>query len=121
VLLVDDHPDTMKVMSRILSRWGLRLTCAGRISEALQAASKEKFDLLISDIGLPDGSGCELVEQLHKMQPIQAIALSGFGMDTDIHRSLAAGFSAHLTKPVNLDQLQEVVTRLTEPVNAANC
>jgi signal transduction histidine kinase/ActR/RegA family two-component response regulator len=119
VLLVDDHADTMKIMSRILARWGLRLTCAGRISEALQAAAKEKFDLLISDIGLPDGSGCELVEQLHKMQPIQAIALSGFGMDTDIHRSLSAGFSAHLTKPVNLDQLQEVVTRLTEPTHSS--
>jgi len=120
VLLVDDHVDTMRVMSRILARWGLRLTCAGRISEALQAASKEKFDLLISDIGLPDGSGCELVEQLLKMQPVRAIALSGFGMDTDIHRSLASGFSAHLTKPVNLDQLQEVVNRLTEPMNSAS-
>jgi signal transduction histidine kinase/ActR/RegA family two-component response regulator len=121
VLLVDDHTDTMKVMSRILSRWGLRLTCAGRISEALEAAANQKFDLLISDIGLPDGSGCELVEQLHKLQPIQAIALSGFGMDTDIHRSLASGFSAHLTKPVNLDQLQEVVARLTEPANSPRC
>ena len=119
VLLVDDHADTMRMMSRILVRWGLRLTCAGCISEALQAASKEKFDLLISDIGLPDGSGCELVEQLLKMQTIPAIALSGFGMDTDIHRSLASGFTAHLTKPVNLDQLQEVVTRLTKPPNSA--
>lgn len=117
VLLVDDHADTMKVMSRILSRWGLRLTCASSISEAVDAASRGKFDLLISDIGLPDGSGCELVEQLHTIQPIPAIALSGFGMDSDIDRSLAAGFSAHLTKPVNLDQLQEVITRLTEPTN----
>jgi signal transduction histidine kinase/ActR/RegA family two-component response regulator len=113
VLLVDDHADTMRAMSRILSRWGLRLTCAGRISDALHAATTETFDLLISDIGLPDGSGCELAERLRKIRPIPAIALSGFGMDTDIHRSLAAGFSAHLTKPVNLDQLQEVITRLT--------
>ncbi len=120
VLLVDDHVDTMKVMTRILSRWGLRLTCAGRISEALLAASTQTFDLLISDIGLPDGSGCELAERLRKIQPIPAIALSGFGMDTDIHRSLAAGFSAHLTKPVNLDQLQKVITELTEPANAGN-
>jgi signal transduction histidine kinase/ActR/RegA family two-component response regulator len=120
VLLVDDHADTMRVMSRILSRWGMRLTCAGRISEALLAASKENFDLLISDIGLPDGSGCELVEQLHKIQPVAAIALSGYGMDSDIARSLAAGFRAHLTKPVNLDQLREVITRLTEPANSAN-
>jgi signal transduction histidine kinase/CheY-like chemotaxis protein len=119
VLLVDDHTDTMRVMSRILTRWGLRLTCAGRISEALQAASKETFDLLISDIGLPDGSGCELVTQLHKTQPIPAIALSGFGMDTDIHRSLDAGFSAHLTKPVNLERLQEAIIRLTEPAKTA--
>jgi CheY-like chemotaxis protein len=115
VLLVDDHTDTMQVMSRILSRWGLRLTCASRISEALQAAFKEKFDLLISDIGLPDGSGCELAEQLQKIQPIPAIALSGFGMDSDIQHSLAAGFSVHLTKPVNLDQLWKAIIVLTEP------
>ena len=118
VLLVDDHTDTMNVMSRILARWGLRLTCAGRISEALHAASRDEFDMLISDIGLPDGSGCELVEQLHKTQRVPAIALSGFGMDIDIHRSLAAGFSAHLTKPVNLDQLREVITRLSDARNS---
>jgi signal transduction histidine kinase len=114
VLLVDDHADTMKVMRRILTQWGLRLTSAGRISEAMHAASKAKFDLLISDIGLPDGSGCELVAQLRKSHPIPAIALSGFGMDADIKRSLDAGFNAHLTKPVSLEQLHEVINRLSK-------
>jgi signal transduction histidine kinase len=114
VLLVDDHPDTMRAMYRILTRWGLRPTKAGCIREALQQASESKFDLLISDIGLPDGSGCELLQQLRKLHPIPAIALSGFGMDADIKRSLDAGFNAHLTKPVSLDQLQEVIAKLAE-------
>lgn len=117
VLLVDDHADTMKVMQRILTQWGLCLTCAGRISEALDAASAAKFDLLISDIGLPDGSGCDLIEKLRKLQPIPAIALSGFGMDADIKRSLAAGFSAHLTKPVSMEQLSEVISQVCRPAN----
>ncbi len=112
VLLVDDHHDTMQIMRRILTRWGMRLTTAGRISEAVAAASRDKFDLLISDIGLPDGSGCDLVAQVQKIQPIPAIALSGFGMDADVERSLAAGFAAHLTKPVSLEQLREVIAQL---------
>jgi signal transduction histidine kinase/ActR/RegA family two-component response regulator len=114
VLLVDDHADTMRVMSRILAGWGLRLTCADRLSAALEAASRERFDLLISDIGLPDGTGCELIEQLRGTSAMPAIALSGFGMDADVRRSLAAGFDAHLTKPVNLDQLRRAICRLTE-------
>jgi signal transduction histidine kinase/ActR/RegA family two-component response regulator len=114
VLLVDDHADTMRVMKRILSSWGLQPTCADCISAALEAASRASFNLLISDIGLPDGSGCELIERLRATNPMPAIALSGFGMDADVRRSLAAGFDAHLTKPANLDELQRVINRLTE-------
>jgi signal transduction histidine kinase len=113
VLLVDDHADTVHVMRRILTRWGLRLTTAGRISEAVHAASTSKFDLLISDVGLPDGSGCDLVERVRQIQPIPAIALSGFGMEADVQRSLAAGFTAHLTKPVSIERLKELIARLS--------
>jgi signal transduction histidine kinase len=113
VLLVDDHDDTMQIMRRILTRWGMRLTTAGRVSEAVAAASATKFDLLISDIGLPDGSGCDLVARVQKLQPIPAIALSGFGMDADVRRSLDAGFAAHLTKPVSLDRLKDLIGQLS--------
>ncbi len=91
----------------------MRLTTAGRVSEAVAAASATKFDLLISDIGLPDGSGCDLVARVQKLQPIPAIALSGFGMDADVRRSLDAGFAAHLTKPVSLDRLKDLIGQLS--------
>jgi CheY-like chemotaxis protein len=112
VLLVDDHVDTMKTMGRILTRWGMEVTCASAIEEALRKVSAGNFDLLISDIGLPDGSGCELLQRVRDIQPVPAIALSGFGMEADVKRSMDAGFSAHLTKPVSLEQLQEAIGAL---------
>ena len=63
--------------------------------------------LIISDIGLPDGSGVDILEQLHGQYPIKAIALSGYGMEADIKRSLDAGFARHLTKPLDFDKLVE--------------
>ncbi len=112
VLVVDDHADTMRIMQRILKGWGMHATGASGIEDAMQALSRGKFDLLISDIGLPDGSGCELIQRVRKHQQIPAIALSGFGMETDIQRSLDAGFAAHLTKPVSLEQLQSAIAAL---------
>jgi signal transduction histidine kinase/ActR/RegA family two-component response regulator len=117
ILLVDDHADTMRVMRRILGNWGMNVTSAGGMHEALCRVAEAKFDLIISDIGLPDGSGCELIQQIQKHHRVPAIALSGFGMEADIRRSVDAGFSAHLTKPVSLEQLREVIASLT-PDNA---
>jgi signal transduction histidine kinase/CheY-like chemotaxis protein len=112
VLLVDDHADTMRIMQRMLAKWGMQVTGASKVREAIRMAEEIKFDLIISDIGLPDGSGCELLAQIRKSQPTPAIALSGFGMEADVKRSLEAGFAAHLTKPVNLEHLQQVIAEL---------
>jgi signal transduction histidine kinase/CheY-like chemotaxis protein len=124
ILLVDDHADTMRVIRLILNRWGMKVTSAAGIQEALCRVAETRFDLIISDIGLPDGSGCDFIQQVRKLYPIPAIALSGFGMDADIKRSVEAGFSAHLTKPVSLDQLKEVIASLlgekTSPDDASD-
>ena len=74
-------------------------------------AKNHEFDLLISDIGLPDGSGVELMQKIREISPLPGIALSGFGMQHDIERSKEAGFLEHLTKPINFAQLQAVITR----------
>jgi PAS domain S-box-containing protein len=109
ILLVEDHADTRKVMGRLLSSFGFDVSTAGTMREALELAERMQFDLLVSDIGLPDGSGTDLMRQLAKRHQIRGIALSGFGQDDDVRRSTEAGFEKHLIKPVNLTTLREVI------------
>ena len=112
ILLVDDHADTRQTMARILRSLGCQVQTAGTVAEALTLAARQAFDLLISDIGLPDASGNELMRQVRRTYGFTGVALSGYGMDEDIARSRDAGFAAHLTKPVNLRLLEETVRRL---------
>jgi PAS domain S-box-containing protein len=112
ILLVEDHLDTRRVMTRLLRNIGCLVQSAGTIAEGLELAQAHTFDLLISDIGLPDGSGTDLMMQL-SARGIRGIALSGYGMDEDLAKSKQAGFEMHLTKPVDVDELQAVVRRLT--------
>lgn len=113
ILLVEDHEDTLKVMAQLLKSGGHTIRTAASVQAALEIADAETFDLLISDIGLPDGSGLELIGKMKAKQPIRGIALSGFGMDEDLNRSKEAGFDVHLTKPVNLDVLEAAISKLT--------
>jgi PAS domain S-box-containing protein len=112
ILLVEDHEDTRRVMTKLLSVAGYEISAAGSIQSALQLADAAAFDLLISDLGLPDGSGLDLIRQLLARRPIKAIALSGYGMEDDVLQSEAAGFLAHLTKPVDLRRLEEVIHQI---------
>ena len=77
----------------------------------METAVRNKFDLLISDVALPDGTGLELMMQLRAISNIPGIAISGFGNNGDIERSLQAGFSEHLIKPVKLDTLEAAIER----------
>jgi PAS domain S-box-containing protein len=114
ILLVDDHEDTNRAMGRLLRRLGYDVQTAGSVQDALTAAEKDPpFDLLISDIGLPDGSGLQLMEELLKRRPIKGIALSGFGMEEDVKKSKQAGFYEHLTKPINFKRLETAIKQLT--------
>ena len=85
---------------------------ASTMTAALRAAEDESFDILISDIALPDGSGLDLLQTLARERPIKGIAMSGYGLESDIARSREAGFLEHLTKPVDLPQLVTVIERL---------
>jgi signal transduction histidine kinase len=110
ILLVDDHEDTCIGMKMLLERRGYRVRTANTVQGALNLAGQEKFDLLISDLGLPDGTGFDLMEKLRERgSEIRGIALSGFGMESDIEHSRAAGFSEHLIKPVNLERLDIIL------------
>jgi signal transduction histidine kinase/CheY-like chemotaxis protein len=113
ILLVEDHEDTARIMSKLLRSFEHRVTWASTFANALEAVEADNFDLLISDLGLPDGNGRELMRQAQKKHSIRGIALSGYGMESDVKASLEAGFAEHLTKPVNIVQLQESIRRVT--------
>jgi CheY-like chemotaxis protein len=85
------------------------------VRSAVEAAARNKFDLLISDIALPDGTGMDLMMQVRAISNIPGIAISGFGNNGDIERSLRAGFSEHLIKPVKLEDLEAAIERAISP------
>ena len=111
ILLVEDHPDTARVMGRLLGQSGYLVSVAHSVASALKFADAGPFDLVISDIGLPDANGYELMRQLKTRHGMKGIALSGYGMDEDVRRGREAGFVDHVTKPVNLSQLQAAIER----------
>ncbi len=110
VLLVEDHNDTRAAMCRLLQALGCQVVVASSVKEAMNIGDQQDFDLLISDIGLPDGSGTDVMRHL-RARKIRGIALSGFGQDEDVQRSRDAGFETHITKPVNFQTLRETVSR----------
>jgi signal transduction histidine kinase/CheY-like chemotaxis protein len=110
ILLVEDHADTAEAMADLLGLLGHRVITAGSVAEGLAAAERAwtngGLDVVVSDLGLPDGSGVDLMRELSLRYGLPGIALSGYGMEDDIRQSLEAGFSKHLTKPVNPQSLK---------------
>lgn len=118
ILLVEDHEQTRSTLERLLQRRGhivegVATTCAAR-----ERADTGDFDLIISDLGLPDGDGHKLMAELHDNHGLPGIALSGYGMEHDIARSRANGFFAHLTKPVDILVLESAIAAAPHPVFA---
>jgi CheY-like chemotaxis protein len=111
---VEDHADSRRVLGRLLQSFGCQVRTAGTVAEALALARHESFDLLVSDIGLPDGSGMDIMRDMRTRQHIKGIALSGFGQAEDLRRSEEAGFEIHLTKPINFQALQDVIEKVAK-------
>ncbi len=114
ILLVEDHRDTLMAMTRLLRRLGHRVTGADSVGAAREAAARQPFDLLISDVDLPDGTGLDLMRHLSAAKldrPLRGIALTGYGMESDLKRSEEAGFFAHLVKPINFAHLEDAIRR----------
>ena len=114
ILLVEDHGVTAKMIRMVLTSDGHTIQDAGDVATALGLADQHRFDLLVSDLGLPDGSGHDLMRQLRQRgHRFPGIALSGYGQGEDIQRSHEAGFAAHLTKPASRDAVLEAVASVT--------
>jgi len=110
VLLVEDHPSTAQALTQLLTRRKYEVVVANCLAEARAFSGHQKFDLLISDIGLPDGNGCELMTELRHRPGLVGIALTGYGMEDDLNRSQAAGFFTQLTKPISIQALDGALT-----------
>ncbi len=112
ILLVEDHKDTRRVLSRMLRQSGCEISEAGTVAEGLEILRAQPFDAILSDIGLPDGSGYEVISEARSLQTVRGVALTGYGMSEDIRRSKEAGFEFHLTKPIDAAELRTVLRRL---------
>lgn len=111
ILLIEDHADTAEIMARVLRSSGYQVRVTGCVKDALSAAGTETFDLAICDIGLPDGDGCDLMNQLHSRHQMVGIALTAHAMPADLERVQNGQFRAHLVKPVTFDTLRTAIER----------
>jgi PAS domain S-box-containing protein len=112
VLVVEDHLDTAEILARLLRASGYTVRTACTAAAALQLVGAEPFDVMVSDIGLPDATGYELMKEVKERYPIKGIAMSGYGMDEDLRKSREAGFSDHIVKPANVAQLERSIRRI---------
>src|SRR5213079_3175902 len=111
ILLVDDHQDTCEALEKLLVRRGHLVAATHNVRSAMESAVRNQFDLLISDVSLPDGTGMDLLMQLRAISTMPGIAISGFGNNGDVEKSLQAGFTEHLVKPVKLEKLEAAIER----------
>jgi len=118
ILLIEDDDASRTILSRLLTHRGHDVVQVENSSRAREAASAQKFDLVISDLGLPDGDGYTIMRELRDAYQLTGIALSGYGMDDDFRRSREAGFAQHLVKPVSIDAL---ISALRMVSAARNC
>jgi PAS domain S-box-containing protein len=112
LLLVEDHPDTASALAEFLQRFGHRVRIAHSLAQARELAEAGPFDLLVSDIQLPDGTGLELIVELRKRGPVRGVAMTGFGSDEDVARSRRAGFERHLVKPVSGQEVARAIEEI---------
>ncbi|MBL9169472.1 MAG: PAS domain S-box protein [Verrucomicrobiales bacterium] len=121
LLLVEDHDPTRQALEQLLVRRRFRVRSAATLEEARRWLASESFDLVVSDIGLPDGSGCDLMIEARRANPrTRGVALTGYGMEKDVASSEEAGFSAHLIKPVRIDMLEAALRSIALSDDAAS-
>jgi signal transduction histidine kinase len=117
ILLVEDHDDTARALARLLTSRGYEIQTVGTVASGIEAVEQGRFDLLLCNIDLPDGTGLQLIERVRERCQTPALALTGFGMEEDVAKCKRAGFAAHLTKPVNFQKLEATIQQLLPAQN----
>lgn len=109
VLVVEDHAATRVQLHRMLVKRGFQVTAARTVEEAREALDGQRFDLLLCDIGLPDGFGYELLREYRGHKHMAAVAVSGYGAKADVRRAHEAGFCLHVRKPITAETLDTAI------------
>jgi DNA-binding response OmpR family regulator len=112
ILVIEDHGATLQALSNLLRHFGHEISVADDAESARKIIRSREFDVVLADIGLPDGSGYDLVAEAKRKHPVKAVALTGFGEPDDIERGKEAGFDFHLTKPVDFHELRAVLGQI---------
>ncbi len=115
ILLVDDEPDTLEMLDASFRRRGYETIACGSAAAALECIGRQQFDILISDIAMPEVDGLELMRELRTrpgLAAVPAIALTGYASRTDAKAAIAAGFDLHLSKPIDPSDLMAAVHNL---------
>jgi two-component system CheB/CheR fusion protein len=113
VLVVEDHGDSANLLSRVVWSFGFDVAVAEGHWAGLQAARADRYDVLVCDVGLPDGDGCELLREVKAMYDIRGVAVTGHGYPDDRRRCADAGFEAFLLKPISIGDLETAIRRVT--------
>jgi PAS domain S-box-containing protein len=113
ILLIEDHEDTAQVLQNVLRGMGHEVETCSTVATACQKLHESQFDILLSDIGLPDGTGIDFIKAARKICQTPAVALTGYGMAEDVEECLQAGFDEHLTKPIDVERLEKTLSRVS--------
>jgi CheY-like chemotaxis protein len=121
IYVVENDTDSRQMLTLLLKTWGHDVESASTMGEALAHLPGQRYDVLISDIGLPDGNGWQMMDKLRELGTAgnigHAIAMSGYGMGSDLEKSRAAGFRHHLIKPMDVDQLDTLLLEIIREID----
>jgi CheY-like chemotaxis protein len=112
ILVVEDHGDTRRVLTGLLGHFGHSISAADTVESALAFLKAKRFDAVVSDLGLPDGSGYDVIREAKRRQQVTGVALTALGEHEDVRRGREAGFDYHLTKPIDFSELRGVLTHI---------
>jgi len=116
ILVVEDHGETRRILTGLLGHFGHSISAADNVQSALAFVRAKHFDAIVSDLALPDGSGCDVIREAKRRQHLTGVALTANAEDDDIARGRDAGFDYHLTKPIDFAQLRDVLRHIA-PAN----
>jgi Response regulator containing CheY-like receiver, AAA-type ATPase, and DNA-binding domains len=112
ILVVEDHGDTRRILTGLLGHFGHSISAADTVESARAFLRAKHFDAVLSDLGLPDGSGCDVIREAKRRHDITGVALTTYGEDEYITQGRDAGFDYHLTKPVDFAELRRVLQQI---------
>ena len=112
ILVVEDHGDTRRVLTGLLAHFGHSISAADTVKSAMAFLNAKRFDAVVSDLGLPDGTGYDVIREAKRHQQLIGVALTGRGEYDDVQQGLEAGFDYHLTKPVDFSELRGVLAQI---------